>query len=254
MAWFRWGKKRKKRTQQPGLSLAENPIKTELHNHLIPAVDDGVGTIDETLAVLRQYAEWGYRRVVITPHVMSGYYPNTEADLREKAKAVREAADAEGLPIRIRVAAEYFLDETLLKRAEKGPLLTLGGPYLLVETDFMHRPMDFERNIFELQLHGYRIVLAHPERYYYLHRDPATYEALRTRGILFQVNLFSLIGHYGPDVLHFARHLIKKGFIDFIGSDLHGPRHLPLMEAALTHPHYREAVQVGLQNDALEWD
>ena len=253
MRWFRFGKKRKD-PALPGLSLEENPIRTELHNHLVPGVDDGVDTLDETLTVLRQYEAWGYERVVITPHVMSGYYPNTEADLLEKADEIRRAAEADGLSIQVRVAAEYFLDETLVERAKKGPLLTLGGAFLLVETDFMQRPMDFERNIFELQVRGYQIVLAHPERYAYLHRDPSQYDDLRTRGIRFQVNLFSMVGHYGDAVYHFARRLIKKGDVDFIGSDLHGPRHLPVMEKALTSPLYREAVGKNIQNNQLLWD
>ncbi len=250
---FRWWRKRKK-ADPPGLPLDENPIHTELHNHLLPRVDDGVQHLDESLEVLRQYAEWGYRRVIITPHVLAGYYPNDEDDLQQRAAELQQAVDEAQIPIRLRIAAEYFLDETLLERAKRRPLLTLGGNWVLVETDFTEKPFAFEHLVFELQVRGYRVVLAHPERYYYLHRDPSLYEDWRSRGIRFQVNLFSLVGRYGPDVQHFAAHLIEKGWVDLVGSDLHSPDQLPLMEKALTSPLYRKLTELDPANDRLAWD
>ena len=236
------------------MDLSENPIRTELHNHILPGVDDGVASLEESLAVLGRYAEWGYRRVIITPHIMAGYYPNEESDLRKRRDELQNAVDAAGITIQLRVAAEYFLDETLVERAQNRSLLTLGGNWLLVETDFLSRPFSLAHQVFELQVRGYRIVLAHPERYLYMHREPSIYQELRDKGVRFQLNLFSLIGYYGPEIRHFAEYLVERGWVDLIGSDLHGQRHLSVMEKALTSPMYRKVVELGLANDHLPWE
>ena len=134
--------------------------------------------------------------------------------------------------IEIQAAEEYFLDDhfdSLLEKKE--PLLTLKNNLLLVEFSFASLPLDYKEKIFSIQLNGYKPILAHPERYTYLHKKPEIYEELRNLGCLFQVNLLSLIGYYGRTVAQVADRFFKKQQIELLGSDLHHTRHLQNLQS-----------------------
>src|SRR5690606_8579722 len=126
----------------------------------------------------------------------------------------------------IEAAAEYYLDEVLMKRLqEDDPLLTFGNQYLLFETNFMTEPLTLKEFIFLATTKGYRPVLAHPERYMYLQSKFEKAEDLIDRGVMFQLNLASLSGYYSKPAQTTAQKLIDKGFVHFIGSDCHNLQH-----------------------------
>ncbi|MBO0933197.1 histidinol-phosphatase [Fibrella sp. HMF5036] len=194
----------------------------DMHNHLLPGIDDGLTTLDDTMACLTQYAEWGIRRVICTPHVSQDYYPNTAQAIRALGETVRQAVAEANLPIDLTVAAEYLLDEQFDVLLRTDELLSFGSArYVLVETGWAAAPMQLDQWLFAMQLKGYTPVLAHPERYRYYQTDPGRLTQLRDQGCLLQLNLLSLAGRYGPQAKTLAMSLLQDRAISFVSSDLH---------------------------------
>lgn len=191
---------------------------TDWHCHLLPGVDDGVQTVEETLRILSLYEELGVKEVWLTPHIMEDM-PNTTASLKarfEKLKAVYRG------DITLHLSAENMLDNLFEERLEKGDLLPLGknGKHLLLETSYFNPPMELSNILLRVKSKGYTPVLAHPERYNYMNEKD--YRLLKGLNVKFQLNLFSWGGSYGTGVRKKSEWLIKNGFYDLAGSDIHG--------------------------------
>jgi protein-tyrosine phosphatase len=208
-------------------------VKTDMHSHILPGIDDGAPDIETSLLLIRGLRELGYRRLIATPHIMWDMYRNTPGIINEKLQLVREAVAKEGIDIQIDAAAEYFLDEhveDLLKQKE--PLLTVNDKNVLVEFSMAFPAMNIKDILFEMQMQGYQPIIAHPERYVYLQRNKEFYTELRDIGCLFQLNILSISGHYGKSVTELAHYLLKNGFYTLAGTDLHHAGHLEEMSAS----------------------
>ena len=221
MAFWIFGKKDKK---EDGVS--EFKLSTDLHSHMLPAIDDGSQSLEESINMLRAMQGAGYSKVITTPHIMVDVYRNTPKTVREKLEFLREEASLQGLSVVIDAAAEYYLDDGFLEHLSSGDVLSFGDNYLLFETSYVDRPINMEDMIFEIQSAGYKPVLAHPERYRYINDMEVEYSKLKDLGVLFQINLNSLIGGYGKSAKQKAEFLIKRGFVNFLGSDAHGVKHI----------------------------
>ncbi|MEO8582856.1 MAG: CpsB/CapC family capsule biosynthesis tyrosine phosphatase, partial [Flavitalea sp.] len=137
--------------------------------------------------------------------------------------------------------AEYFLDDHVDDLIESEiPLLTLKDNWLLVEISFVSPPLNLKEKLFALEIAGYRPILAHPERYTYFARDKSVYDELKEAGYRFQVNLLSLTGYYGKAPFELAQYLIKKKYVELLGTDLHHTRHL---QALQTNPQLTDVVK-----------
>lgn len=207
---------------------------TDHHSHILFGMDDGVKTLEKSLAVLQRYEELGIAEVWCTPHIMEDI-PNTPAGLR--ARFAELCAAYQG-PVKLHLAAENMMDQLFEERLEANDLLPLGetGNHLLVETSYFTPPMGMKDILRRIKAKGYFPVLAHPERYVYMDKDD--YRELRGMEILFQVNLSSLAGGYGPEAEDKSHWLLKKGFYDLAGSDLHSLRNTqfwskPLRESVI---------------------
>lgn len=202
-------------------------LKTDVHLHILPGIDDGADTIETSLELIRGMKELGYRKLIATPHIMWDMYRNTPAIINTKLELVRNAVKKEGIDIEIHAAAEYFLDEhveELLQKKE--PLLTISEDKVLVEFSLAFPAMNIKEILFEMQMQGYQPVIAHPERYIYLQGNKEFYDELRNIGCLFQLNLLSINGHYGRSVTELAQYLLKNNFYTIAGTDLHHTGHL----------------------------
>lgn len=199
-----------------------SPLLVDIHSHLLPGLDDGVKSVEESIYILRIMRDFGYKKVITTPHIMSDSYPNTPESILIKLEEVREAIIEHNIDIELEAAAEYYLDEKFLERITNSErLLTIGNNYLLFETSFLNKPFFLEEVIFKMNANGYQPVLAHPERYGYLQSNMKLVKKLKDMNLLFQLNLLSLTNYYSSEVRNFARELLKMDFIDFIGSDCH---------------------------------
>ncbi len=218
MAFWIFGKKEKR--------VSEFTLSTDIHSHMLPAIDDGSKSLEESINMLRAMQDAGYSKVITTPHIMVDVYRNRPTIVREKLALLREEANIEGLNIEIEAGAEYYLDDGFLEHLNSGDILSFGDNYLLFETSYMDRPINMEEMIFEIQSAGFKPVLAHPERYRYINDLEKEYSKLKELGVLFQLNLNSLIGGYGKSAKQKAEFLVKQGWVSFLGSDAHGLRHI----------------------------
>ena len=225
-------------------------LSIDIHSHLIPGVDDGVKTTEDAIEAIEGLRQLGINGCVTTPHFYHEVYPNEEKHILSKASELREALINRRIDFRIEVAGEYFIDEFLLRKIQSNTSLNhFGEDYLLVETSFMDKPPIFEEIIFELRTSGYRPVLAHPERYQYIFENPGLAREWFEQGMLFQVTTGSLAGIYGKGPQKLAQKLVDEGLIHFLGSDLHGKRHLPGLKAGMSTRYYKKALKLPLLND-----
>ena len=213
--------------KQPVFSGDLSIIGTDMHAHLLPGIDDGSPDTDTSIQLMEGLIELGYKKFIATPHVMIDLYPNNTQTITAAHNKLSEALLKRNINVELSAAAEYFLDDhfdSLIEKKE--PLLTIKDNLVLVEFSFASAPLDYKQKIFEIQMRGYRPILAHPERYTYFHNKPEIYDELRHVGCLFQVNLLSLIGYYGRGVAQPADRLFRKKQIELLGTDLHHERHL----------------------------
>lgn len=206
-------------------------IGIDIHSHMIPGVDDGVETVEESVAMISKLQNLGYRRVITTPHVMWDCYRNTPEIILGKLDEVRQASKAAGLTIEIGAAAEYFLDEHFHHLLNTGQqMLTLPGNRLLVELPYSTPLMNTSETLFSIVEKGYQPVLAHPERYTYFYSDPSIYKKLADGGCELQVNILSLSGYYGENISKMAEWLLKNNLVTFLGTDAHKIQHLDMIQ------------------------
>jgi tyrosine-protein phosphatase YwqE len=238
-------------------SQALAALGADMHSHLLPGLDDGAETLEHSLDLLRALRELGYRKLIMTPHIMGDFYKNTPEGIRAALQLLREAAATSGLgDVALDCAAEYYLDEFLGRKLTDGTeMLTFGGDkrYLLFETSYMNEPLNLFDIIFELKSQGYQPVLAHPERYTYLYGRFGELEKMRRdHGVLLQLNLNSLAGYYSPAAKKVAEQLIDAGMVDFVGTDAHHLRHTDtLLNRTLPQPYLEKALKLPLLNNTL---
>jgi len=211
---FPFFKKQKEKKRGPVL-------KVDLHSHFIPGIDDGSKSMEESLSLLREMEALGYEKVITTPHIMVDVYRNTPRIIKEGLNSLREAAKAEGIQLEIEAAAEYYLDEGFYAHLHSGEVMSINNKYLLFETSYASKPLQLEEMIFEILATGYIPIMAHPERYRYIKDPLKEYSRFKELGVLFQLDLNSLGGHYGKDAKKKAEILSEKGMVDFLGSDVH---------------------------------
>ena len=206
-------------------------LKVDMHSHLIPGIDDGSQSMEETIELLFKFQSLGYEKIITTPHIKLGSFENSTEIIKageEKVKKVIEKTA--GLNIRFEAAAEYFFDYSFMERIEKDDIMTFANKHVLVEYAFGQPPIGEKEMFFALQMKGYKPILAHFERYGYFHGSTAQAEELRDKGIKIQVNLCSFFGHYGPDVQKQSELMLKNKLIDLVASDGHRIEHLNLIE------------------------
>jgi len=244
-----------------GMKSAATPeslqeLVVDMHSHLLPGIDDGAATIEHSLELLREMQALGYRKLVMTPHVMGDFFRNTPDTIRTALAQLQDAAAAAGITdIALECAAEYYLDEWFGRKLETGEeLLTFGGDrhYLLLETSYINEPFNLAETVFNLRASGYQPVLAHPERYTYLYGRFEELERIRESGVLLQVNLNSLAGYYSSGAQRVAEKLIDAGLVDMVGTDAHNVKHTTTLRTkVLTANYLRKALALPLLNSTL---
>lgn len=227
-------------------------LKTDMHSHLIPGIDDGSKSMDETIAMLAKFESLGYTKVITTPHVYSDCYKNTPEIILKGLQAVQSTAQELGLNIRIEAAAEYYCDEYFLELIHSNNLLAINGTYVLMEFPFLSEMTNWRDFVFAVQSIGYTPIIAHFERYVYWHGSVSTAVKLKESGAKIQLNINSLTGHYGSEIKKQGERLIDNRLVDFIASDCHRIQHLLLMEAKASLQYLHKAIETNpLQNNSL---
>ena len=200
--------------------------------------------------MVRKLQEIGFEKIVTTPHVMSDIYQNSTEIINRELVKVRKSLTNKDVDIEIDAAAEYYIDYDFEQLIGKEKFLTFGDNYILVELSFIEASKNIFEIIFKLQLEGYKVVLAHPERYNYF--DMKDYINLVDRGVFLQVNLLSLIGYYSPIIKRKTEDLIAANMISFLGSDCHNIKHAELYKKCQTKKAWHDLYNSGkLLNSSL---
>ena len=211
----------------------------DLHCHILPGVDDGAASEEESCMMARMAAESGVTALAATPHCgVPGQFENfADERLMDRFSALERLLEREHVPLRLYTGMEVFVTEQTPRHLREGRLLTLGGSrYLLVEFGFDEEPDFAERMLGELLEAGVVPVVAHPERYHFVHPQPECLLRWAEMGCALQVNKGSLLGRFGRRAAQAARWCLGEGCVHLLGSDAHSPwRRTPRMEEAWTY-------------------
>jgi len=203
----------------------------DIHSHLLPGIDDGAKDMETSIALIQKMASYGIKNFITTPHILGDVYPNTPEVIKRKLKEVTDELKKRNLlDISISAAAEYMMDEKFTDLIEKEQLLTLKDNLVLVEMSYFSPPINLYEILFQLQLKGYKPILAHPERYNTYHNNFKEYYKLKRAGCLFQLNLLSLTEHYGKHIQKTTEKLLKENMYDLVGTDAHHHQHLETLQ------------------------
>ncbi len=220
------------------------PYSVDMHSHLIPGIDDGVKEAQTSLEILTRLSQFGFKKAIITPHIMSHRFPNTKDNIEKEHEKLRELIVKNGINIETKVAAEYYYDEHFISLINKKDLMNFGENYVLFELSYTLKPFALEQSVAKLLDAGYKPILAHPERYQY-YRTVEDYARLKEIGLDFQINAISTQNFYGKNVKKSVEKIIDNGMVDFIGSDIHSHKYADAYSAFLSS---KIAQTIGTKN------
>ena len=198
----------------------------DIHSHVLPGIDDGAKNLKDSQFLMESMIGFGFKKCITSPHTMANVYNNTIESITSAKKSVENELSDLAQKLDLKAASEYFIDENFIENFKSNPLLTIKDNYVLVEMSFLNPPIQLHEYLFELQSAGYQPILPLPERYTFYHSNFKEFEKLKKMGLKFQMNLLASVGYYGPDVANASDKLLKSGFIDFVGSDIHHKQHI----------------------------
>jgi protein-tyrosine phosphatase len=209
----------------------------DLHSHILYDLDDGALTLAESLAIAQLAADDGTRVIAATPHSPGStgcrhYDPDL---IRARIDELNAALAAERIPLDVVAGTEICYATGVVERLQRGELLTYGrGRSILLELARNSIPPGFENALFNVQIAGYRVVLAHPERIVEVQHDPNCLLPLIERGVLMQITAAALLGEQGQRLRSTAETLLTHGMAHILASDAHGvhPRRSPQLAGA----------------------
>lgn len=227
-------------------------LKLDMHSHLLPGIDDGSSNMEESIFLISKFVELGYEKIITTPHIMGDFFKNTPEIIHQKLNEVKTELDKRNINIQIEAAAEYYLDDVFYEKVKNDEkLLTFGNNHILIETSYMSKPQGFREMIFELQVRGYNIILAHPERYTYMYGNFEEYREIYETNIQFQINMNSMVGYYSPMAQKAADFLIHNQMVDFVASDCHKEKHIEVMKEAMNSKLFKKLDPERIFNNSL---
>ncbi|MCK4956993.1 MAG: capsular biosynthesis protein [Candidatus Cloacimonetes bacterium] len=193
----------------------------DIHTHILPEIDDGSRNIEESLLQLELMSRAGVTDIVCTPHYISNYYNNNRDIIEPKLAKLQAEADAQNINIKLHKGIEILLDSKSVEKIKQEEFNINGSKYVLVESEMRAFPADFKEILYNLVKSGYKPILAHPERYFDIIRNPSLAEDFMHRNVYMQINAGSLLNHYGKESRKVAWKLIENGWAHFIASDNH---------------------------------
>lgn len=218
----------------------------DIHNHILPGLDDGSPTLEDSIVLLEGFGDFGVTRFICTPHIMEGYYPNTPKTIKRAHAELEFALKRQQVGnIDLGYAAEHMIDGAFPSLLESGEIVPHLGTHLLIEMSYLQPSIHFDEAVSSVMSAGYFPVFAHPERYPYLY-GTGKYSLYKDKGILFQMNLLSLGDFYGSGVQKAAIRLLEAGQVDFLGSDVHNAQQLAaLKETKISKKHLPKIQRVA---------
>ncbi|WP_333626100.1 CpsB/CapC family capsule biosynthesis tyrosine phosphatase [Sphingobacterium siyangense] len=227
-------------------------LEVDMHNHLLPGIDDGSDSVQQSLHYIQELQRLGLKKFICTPHIMAGVHQNTKFSIEHAKDSLVEGLKSSGNNVDIFGAAEHMIDENLPLLIRENELCVMPGGYVLIEMSYLSESKALFHTIRDIQKLGYKPILAHPERYNYYHSNFNIYKQIKDAGCLLQLNLLSLSRYYGVDVKAIAMTLLKSGMYDFVGTDLHHQRHLDALKNIVEKYPIREMLKTSpILNETL---
>jgi protein-tyrosine phosphatase len=201
-------------------------LGVDIHSHILPGIDDGAKEVKQSLSYITQLQDLGFEKLFFTPHIFTELYPNTPETINPALQQVKNGLSAAGNNIPVGAAGEHMVDYSFIVRPD---LMCLPNNHILIEMSYLSETPNIEKVVFDLQISGYTVILAHPERYNFYHKTTERYHRLREMGCLFQLNLLAVTGYYGREVKHASDYLLKNNLYDLAATDLHHDKHMSLL-------------------------
>jgi protein-tyrosine phosphatase len=196
----------------------------DLHSHILPGVDDGPPDLEGSLAFARAAVATGTKTIAATPHINHSHDVPPEA-VRGAVSELNDVLRAEGIDLEVVPGGEIALTRLIELSPEEIDVLHLGGgPYLLIESPLAFTTDHIDTMLFDLQVRGHDVLLAHPERSAHMHREPERLHGLAERGVLMSVTASSMSGRFGETVRRFTLWMFKEGLVHNVSSDAHDAR------------------------------
>lgn len=194
----------------------------DFHSHIIPNVDDGSKSVEETFELLKEAKEAGFSGVISTSHYMEGYYETDVAERNVWIKAISENLDKKDIDLKLYLGNEIYITKNIVNLLETGKATSINNSnYVLFEFPMNTKPMDMYDIIYDMLEYKLIPILAHPERYSFVQKDPNLIYDLIEKGVLMQSNYGSIIGMYGEKAEIVVRKLLENNMVHFLGSDVH---------------------------------
>lgn len=226
-----------------------NWLGVDIHNHLLPEIDDGAADLQQSLNFINSLKNLGVENFICTPHIYPDLYPNTPVTISSALNKVQAAETLAIASHKISAAAEYFVDDNFKANDQ---LLCIADNYLLIEIPYASEVRNLEQIIFDLQIKGFKVILAHPERYLNYYKNHDRLSRLKERNVFFQLNLLSVSGYYGKDIRLFAEYMLSKKWYDFAGTDFHHEKHLNELTKIVTNGFLFKSIgNYAFQNKSL---
>lgn len=215
-------------------------LKVDMHNHVLPGIDDGAPSVTDAKQLYESIKSLGFLSIIPTPHIYPSVHENNAATIQAAHKKAQLG--------NTHYAAEYMINADF--DSHQTSFVCLPNKHLLVEFPYVYEPLGVKQILFNLQLQGFKVILAHPERYTYYHQKMQLLQNFLDAGILMQANLLSFQGYYGKQVQIAAKQLLEKKMYSFAGTDAHHLAHIKAL-AAMQRNHKTMQVlqQYGFKND-----
>ena len=196
---------------------------TDIHSHLLFDVDDGSRNIEESITLLKSLKEIGFNNVILTPHYIEGSeYCCENKEKKQKLIEIQRELTNQNIDINVYLGNEIFINDNIYELIKNGNIHTLNNTrYILIELPFYNEIVNLEDIIYELKIKGLKPIIAHPERYAYFQKNYKEVDRLREEGFLFQGNYASILGYYGKESQKLLKYMLKKQYIDYLGTDIH---------------------------------
>lgn len=207
----------------------------DIHSHILPGIDDGARTLDESVELVRELASYGVTTVVATPHFVDETIYTSPKNANSKlVTKLRRCLKEEGINVKVVLGNEIYINPMIVELIKAGEVSKMGrSKYLLVELPMTGDFPNYEDIFLDLMQNGFKVVLAHPERYESFKKDFSLVRDLYDMGVLLQCNLGSISGKYGKNAKKLVTRLIKERMVFAFGSDIHHPSHTDYYGAGL---------------------
>ena len=194
----------------------------DMHSHILPNIDDGAKSIEETFQLIKEAKKVGFNEIISTSHYMEGYYETDNAEREVWVNAIYEKLQEQNIGVKLYLGNEIYFSENIMNLLKEGKASTIDETnYVLFEMPLNAEPLNLYDVIYEMLQYEIIPILAHPERYSFVQREPELVYDLIQKGVYMQANYASIIGLYGKKAQFIVKKFLENNMIHFLGSDVH---------------------------------